>query len=173
MRYLLIIALLFSSLPLLSSNEENIEVRLRHYSSGQLKERAEALVLVGEAPVYHGTIKRYSEEGGLVQDGHYQLGKMHGRWRYWSDGGLLVGEAEYSAGQGQLTNYNADGKKSTQGPMTEDLRVGLWTQWYPSGRLHARGEMQADQMEGTWTFWSDEEPARQQIVVFINGERQP
>ncbi len=172
MRHLLIIAALFAMLPLLSTDKGKVEVRVGHYPSGQLEERAEAWIRGNEAPVYHGTIQRYSQEGVLVQDGAYKMGKMDGRWHFWSDDGVLEAEANYSDGSGQMTIFFPDGEKSNQGLVLEGTRYGVWTEWHPSGRVRAKGELVNGKMNGTWFLWSDEDNPSQQSAVFINGEYQ-
>jgi len=172
MRYILVIAVLFSLLPLLSSDEGCVEVREIYYPSGQLKEEAEAWVVVGEQAIYHGAAQRFSEKGVLVEAGSYQMGKRSGHWRFWSESGILEIEANYSAGIGLMTLLSPEGAKLAQGPVNERSYFGDWTEWYPSGRIHAKGEFIDNEMNGEWIFFSDEDSPRRQIAVFKNGERQ-
>jgi uncharacterized protein len=173
MRPLLIVAFLFSLLPLLPSPKERVEIRVRHYPDGALMERAETVTERGKKPVYHGRFQAFSPGGKVIAEGDYLHGLREGPWRYWSETGALQGEGDYRAGRCEFTQYFPDGSIQLRGPMTGALRTGVWTEWYPSGRLRMRGGMVVDAMHGAWEFWTDEDLPRATRAVYDHGKRLP
>lgn len=173
MRVLLVVAALFALLPLLPQGEERVEVRGRFFPDGSPQELAEALVVPGQDPVYHGKFKAFAADGSLAVEGRYQHGVKVGHWRYFSPSGALLGEGEYSDGCCEFTQYHPDGSVQARGPKIGDMRTGLWTEWYPDGRLRMRGEFVDEAMHGTWVYWTDEDPPREIRRVFAHGQQVP
>lgn len=72
MRLLLAVAVLFTLLLLWPQDKERVETRRRYYPSGQLKEDAEALVIPGEEPMYHGCYSPLFRRRPAALDGPLQ-----------------------------------------------------------------------------------------------------
>jgi antitoxin component YwqK of YwqJK toxin-antitoxin module len=176
MRHVLVVACLFALLPLLpllSSATPRQEVSVRNHPDGSLMETVEVLVQKGRPPVRHGWFREYAPNGTLVVEGRYERGQMNGRWRTWSETGVLQAQGEYSQDRGEFTHYSPDGTVQARGPMIGWARCGVWTEWYPGGRLRMRGEIVNEEMHGPWEMWTDESPPREFHAVYDHGRQVP
>jgi antitoxin component YwqK of YwqJK toxin-antitoxin module len=98
----------------------------------------------------HGRWREWTEAGVLVHEAHYRRGKLDGTLKKYA-GGQLVLEASYKDGQadGPYIEYR-DGKRSLAGQYADDRKVGTWTASDAAGGVTLVATYTAGVLDGPW-----------------------
>lgn len=92
--------------------------------------------------------------GKLEQKGRYdKKGRMQGVWKWFYESGKLWREENYLNGkrEGQLTDYDEEGKIILQGNFSDNRKEGLWN--YESPDYLEAGNYSNDEPDSLWKSW--------------------
>ncbi len=83
---------------------------LSFFENGNLKESGKML-----KDKRHGTWKKYSDSGQIINEAHYINGNKDGVWKVWDENGMLRLEFQYNNGQrtGTWLMFDAEGNLTT------------------------------------------------------------
>lgn len=92
--------------------------------------------------------------GKLEQKGKYdKKGRMQGVWKWFYESGKLWREENYVNGkrEGQLTDYDEEGRIILQGSFSDNRKEGLWN--YESPDYLETGNYSNDEPDSLWRSW--------------------
>ncbi len=121
-------------------------VHITYYKNGK-----EAHRLSYQEGKRHGKEQFFAEDGTVLGEGTYVLGKAVGKhWRNHPDGGLAYLAEFDSEGvlQGTVTEYNEEGQKVREFYVADDQLQGLAREWYPNGVIRAEYQYVNSQYDG-------------------------
>lgn len=91
---------------------------------------------------------------------------------YRADGSVYRREVvAFDLRNGRRTDFDANGKKTAEGPIQNGLPEGDWLFFFPQGNLSAEARMQAGKMNGPQVLWSPE-GNRKACHTMVDGKRQ-
>ncbi|WP_179005847.1 toxin-antitoxin system YwqK family antitoxin [Winogradskyella forsetii] len=78
----------------------------------------------------------YFKNGELAESANYKNGKLHGESKWFSEKGLLLRHTQYQDGEleGKTINYDANGKKTSEGNYVKSQKKGIW-KYYKDGKI--------------------------------------
>ena len=166
---------------------------LRFYEDGTLKA---SMIYHEDADTVQVTL--YYQNKKLAAEGLYINMKKEGSWAYYSYySGSLVCKENYQHGLkvGFSNKYYGTGKLSEELEYGNDMKNGLWKQFYengtirlkgnyllnlrtgaysvlyPSGQIQIMGQFKRDKMEGKWVYYNEEGKVELE-VEYLNGVAQ-
>ena len=105
--------------------------------------------------VRHGAFRKWTAEGVLVLEQHYD-DLLEGSSRVWYPDGTPQEEGRYRGGkrEGLWTYWHANGKRSGVVTYAADRVVGAYKTWFPSGMVEESGTKDdTGRKVGTWSRW--------------------
>jgi antitoxin component YwqK of YwqJK toxin-antitoxin module len=91
------------------------------------------------------------KNGKISQRGTFKEDKLSGLCEYWTDDGHKSVQYIYSDGEPiYWTFYHQNGMKSAEGPLLNDVMVGMWRRWDSRGNLEGEGLLKNGKKEGEW-----------------------
>lgn len=78
----------------------------------------------------------YFKNGLLAESANYKDGKLHGESKWFSEQDTVLRLTHYKDDdlEGKAINYDADGKKTSEGNYSKNVKVGVWN-YYEDGEL--------------------------------------
>ncbi|WP_179351820.1 toxin-antitoxin system YwqK family antitoxin [Winogradskyella vidalii] len=78
----------------------------------------------------------YFKNGSLAESSNYKNGKLYGESKWFSEQNVLLRHTHYIEDdlEGKAINYDADGKKTSEGDYSKNVKVGKWN-YYENGEL--------------------------------------
>ena len=126
-----------------------------YYENGQIKEKYIARFNDKWRKVKHGKYRKWAENGQLLSEIDYDMGKNSGQYHFYHDNGAKRLEGEWQSGyrhgdwhiwdeHGKLLEYGqfhkgtghmkyANGNKKLYIEHKDGIKQGTWKEWYPSG----------------------------------------
>lgn len=83
----------------------------------------------------NGLYREFHPNGEVKTKGNYKSGKYEGKWEYFDELGLPVGEGLFKNGAGVLKGWYPDGKTIREVHYLDNLKDGSETFWDESGKL--------------------------------------
>ena len=95
----------------------------------------------------------YRDTGQLRESGSYDDGLAVGTWEMYYPAGPLFEVVEFQAGEqhGPWTMHHPDGSLADEMTWERGEQVGVETDYAPDGRVIAKGSFEAHRPTGTWT----------------------
>ena len=84
----------------------------------------------------NGPHKEYHLNGQVKVEGAFKDDLFDGRWTYYDDRGIVVGEGEFENGTGVLTAYDARGQVAMVTHYVRNMKDGQEAFYTPSGKVY-------------------------------------
>lgn len=110
----------------------------------------------------------YNERGGIVWDGVYKDGDIHGKGILRNDFKTYYGEWNMGKKNGVFLETYSNNTKE-KGQYLNDIRDGLWTEWFPNGQKKEEKSYLNEQIDGKHSRWFDNGKLEFSLVYF-NGK---
>jgi antitoxin component YwqK of YwqJK toxin-antitoxin module len=106
-------------------------------------------VPIDEPPLLDGPVQRRDADGQLVEEAHFNVGRLHGLFRLWAPDGTLRREVAHVDGlaDGLATDYDDAGQKLAETQWQAGQRHGE-ARLYTDGRLVQTMQWQHGRLEG-------------------------
>jgi antitoxin component YwqK of YwqJK toxin-antitoxin module len=131
----LAIALFFSLT--LYAQENSSEDQLAEANSKYFAENANSAV---NNQSFTGKVTAFYEDGTFEEKGYLKAGKKHGSWKKYSKSGELINVAQYSNGlkDGTWIVYDENGTKRLEFHYDQGKRTGTWLMFDENGKETSR-----------------------------------
>ncbi len=85
--------------------------------------------------VLNGPYKEFHPNGEIKVEGNYKNGQFEGKWLYFDERGVPVGEADFKNGSGVLKGYYPEGKPLREVNYVNSKKNGKETHWNENGTV--------------------------------------
>ena len=135
-----------------------------------MKKTIATLLLSIVISLYSCKHKEYYDNGVLKTIGTLKNNKKIGKWKYYSNEGLLYLEENYKNDirDGQRRQYYKSGNIMLEGAIKKNRLIGKWKEYYKNGQLKSEG-LYGDKIEKeTWILFSENSPM---TFIFLKEEK--
>ncbi|GAG95102.1 unnamed protein product, partial [marine sediment metagenome] len=138
------------SSDLIAADAETETIRER-YDNRNVKIERSVTKDAKKSYINHGPWKMFNQAGAVITEGQYEQGERHGVWTRWHTAASLpamfkqapynqytapfVSQASFAKGKlsGHWTIFDAKQRRVSEFELSDGLRHGMSTWWYPSG----------------------------------------
>ncbi len=120
-----------------------------------------------------GNWKFYSEAGNIVWEAEYLDDIRHGVSKRYYSGGRIMRETTYEYGvkEGIYKRYYLNGQLKQEGQYESNKRTGVWSSWFSSGNMQNEGSYIKGFKDGIWKYYNQKGEIVN-TIAFVKGRDQ-